>query len=356
MPMNFIIQEKRRELGLTQEQVAKHLGVSTPAVSKWETGATTPDISLLPSLARLLKIDLNTLFCFQEDISEQEIQNFCSEIKEIVRTKGIAEAFQTAKQMIHDYPHNEALLHCLTFALDGLLVMSGLADEEKQPYDAVLLTWYRQLAGSSDSKISDSANYMLASRMVRAGDYERAQEILDRMPDKKDLMSSMADKRILQVNLYLCRGQVEDALKELQNMLLTAVNKVQMLLFKMVDSELAGGEIQNAGHIADKASRMSALFDLWEYNSFIAPLQVAGAQKDADTCIPLLRKLLAAACRPWDMSSSPLFNRIEGTLSDPMQMLPAILSELERDAAYDFLRDREEFRELVAEYQGIINH
>ena len=38
MPMNIVIQEKRRELGLTQEQLAQYLGVSTPAVSKWEKG------------------------------------------------------------------------------------------------------------------------------------------------------------------------------------------------------------------------------------------------------------------------------------------------------------------------------
>ncbi len=32
MPMNIVIQEKRKQLGLTQEQVADYLGVSTPAV------------------------------------------------------------------------------------------------------------------------------------------------------------------------------------------------------------------------------------------------------------------------------------------------------------------------------------
>lgn len=40
MPMNMVIQEKRRELGLTQEQLAQYLGVSTPAVSKWEKGVS----------------------------------------------------------------------------------------------------------------------------------------------------------------------------------------------------------------------------------------------------------------------------------------------------------------------------
>ena len=38
MPMNIVIQEQRKLLGLTQEQVADYLGVSTPAVSKWEKG------------------------------------------------------------------------------------------------------------------------------------------------------------------------------------------------------------------------------------------------------------------------------------------------------------------------------
>ena len=38
MQMNDVIRRKRRELGLTQEQVAEYLGVSAPAVNKWESG------------------------------------------------------------------------------------------------------------------------------------------------------------------------------------------------------------------------------------------------------------------------------------------------------------------------------
>lgn len=64
MVIHTIIQERRKALGLTQEQVAEYLGITTPAVNKWEKGSTCPDIALLPPLARLLKIDLNTLFGF----------------------------------------------------------------------------------------------------------------------------------------------------------------------------------------------------------------------------------------------------------------------------------------------------
>lgn len=40
MKIDRIIREKRKELSLTQEQIADFLGVSTPAVNKWETGGS----------------------------------------------------------------------------------------------------------------------------------------------------------------------------------------------------------------------------------------------------------------------------------------------------------------------------
>ena len=97
MKINEIIREKRRELGLTQEQVASYLGVSAPAVNKWEKGATYPDITLLPALARLLGTDLNTLLSFQPDLSGVEIDRFVNERDAAVRQEGYAAAFQAAQ-------------------------------------------------------------------------------------------------------------------------------------------------------------------------------------------------------------------------------------------------------------------
>jgi len=87
MKINHIIRERRKVLSLTQEQVAEFLGVSTPAVNKWEKESSYPDITLLPALARLLKTDLNTLLSFQDDLSDIEIVNFVDEIDKIVREK-----------------------------------------------------------------------------------------------------------------------------------------------------------------------------------------------------------------------------------------------------------------------------
>lgn len=354
MPMNLIIQKRRKELGLTQEQIAGCLNVSIPAVSKWEKGITSPDISLLPSLARLLKIDLNTLFCFQEDITRQEINCFFKELTAVIQSEGFGEGFEKAKQKLRQYPHSETLLHYLTIHLDGLLVMSGLSPEETLPYDTIIDSWYCHLSKSSDIQICNSANYMRASRFIRKGDYQKAQEILDLMPNLDDVINSMADKRLLQTILYQHQGKAEEAAKELEYAFVTAVNKVQLLLCKMVDAELITGETQHAKNIADKSHQLAKLLDLWSYQSYIAPLQTAVAEKNIPECLCLFRNMLEAMLTPWNMSGSSLFHRIAKT-SDPRQMMPAVLSEMEKSSAYDFLRDCREFQELISEYWTLLS-
>ena len=53
----------RRAKGLTQEQLAEEFGVSPQAVSKWENGASCPDISILPQIASFFEITVDELLC-----------------------------------------------------------------------------------------------------------------------------------------------------------------------------------------------------------------------------------------------------------------------------------------------------
>lgn len=55
------IRSIRMEKGLTQEQLAEKLGVSQKSVSRWETGKTMPDYSLLPVICEVLEINVAEL-------------------------------------------------------------------------------------------------------------------------------------------------------------------------------------------------------------------------------------------------------------------------------------------------------
>ncbi|MBR6766286.1 MAG: helix-turn-helix domain-containing protein, partial [Clostridia bacterium] len=56
------IKEMRKELGLTQSQLAEKLNISNKAISKWETGGGMPDVSLITPLCEALNITSEELF------------------------------------------------------------------------------------------------------------------------------------------------------------------------------------------------------------------------------------------------------------------------------------------------------
>ncbi len=56
------IAELRRKHNMTQETLGEMIGISAQSVSKWENGATMPDITLLPILADIFNTSIDALF------------------------------------------------------------------------------------------------------------------------------------------------------------------------------------------------------------------------------------------------------------------------------------------------------
>ena len=62
-----LIKIKRKEKGLTQEELAQKINVTEKAISRWETGRGTPDISLLIPLSKELDLDVSELLNGEEN-------------------------------------------------------------------------------------------------------------------------------------------------------------------------------------------------------------------------------------------------------------------------------------------------
>ena len=69
------IKAKRKEHGLTQEELANILGVTKAAVSKWENSDSYPDIAILPQIARLFHITMDELFGYTLEEKPSQIVN-----------------------------------------------------------------------------------------------------------------------------------------------------------------------------------------------------------------------------------------------------------------------------------------
>lgn len=84
----------RKAKGMTQEQLAA-LGISSPAVSKWETNSSYPDITLLCPLARALDTNVDMLLNYEKILSSDVIEQKMNEILSVARAGRYQEAGNT---------------------------------------------------------------------------------------------------------------------------------------------------------------------------------------------------------------------------------------------------------------------
>ena len=83
MNLNRKLKELRAKRGMTQENVAEYLGVSSQTVSKWERGLLSPDISLLPKIALLFQCSIDSLFDMKQAWSMEHRREFEAKIHEL---------------------------------------------------------------------------------------------------------------------------------------------------------------------------------------------------------------------------------------------------------------------------------
>lgn len=342
MPMHTIIQQQRKALGLTQEQVARCLNVSTAAVSKWENGLTSPDVGLLPPLARLLKVDMNALFEFHETLSRQEIGLFCNQLA----GKPPEEAFTLAQEKLREFPHDESLRLNVALLLNGLLVQSPTDHPE---LEAQVSAWYTQLGQSEDEAIRASANSMQVNRCIRQNRLDEAQEVLDTIPDKGALSAALPDKLMLQVSLDLKRGQPEEAALALEQALFQAGTRTQLLLSRLVDAELACGDADAARSVAETSQAIAQALELWPYNQHTALWQVAVHNRDAQEALTRLEQMLETLEQPWLLGDTVLYRRMAPQAKEfqPVELRALLLGQLEQDPDLSWLREHPRAQALL---------
>lgn len=349
MRINEIIRERRTAKGLTQEQVASWLGVTAPAVNKWERAVSYPDITLLPSLARLLDTDLNTLLSFQEDLTQQEIAGFMEALTAIAIKNGGEQAFQAAMDKIHEFPSSGSLILNTALTLEGIFTILVKEGDTSCQMEKV---WelYQRAAESQEVEVSSVARGMLASKYIDQNKYEEAEALVETLPDE-----CIFNKKQLQAKLYMSQKRWADGAKIMEQKLLSDVSMVQTALLFLMEAAVREERVADGEKIADVISQLTELFDLWEYGSHEAHFQLAVLTKDQEKAIGALEKMIPSMLKKWSPAQSVLYCHVQekkGRENLGEMMLPKILGDFQDPAhqEYDFLRESAKFQELMASY------
>lgn len=347
MKINEIIRERRLAKGFTQEQIANYLGVSAPAVNKWEKGTSYPDIILLPALARLLDTDLNTLLSFQDDLSEKEVALFMNEVSETMDKNGFEAGYLLATEKLKEYPTCDLLVSNLAMLLDGALMLHGSKNKSNEMYREKIESLYYRAAQSEDATIREQAQACLISKLMGKQDYEQAQEILNTLPKK-----SPVDREQAQANIYIAQGDLEKAAKLIEEKLLSATNEIHAALMTLMEIALKEERMDDAEYIADVDKQAAQVFDLWEYNSYVAHFQLYEATKNRIKFLKILLPMLKSLTKKWDINKSPLYRHIQTKEIDKSfgpKLQKAIIQSINADEETEFLKDSPELHELIKE-------
>jgi transcriptional regulator with XRE-family HTH domain len=98
-----IIMLKRREIGITQEELAAVMGVSKASVSKWETGQSYPDITLLPHLSSYFNISIDELMGYSPQLTPEVIKTFYHQRADDFGRQPFEEVVSACRQEIKKY-------------------------------------------------------------------------------------------------------------------------------------------------------------------------------------------------------------------------------------------------------------
>ena len=108
------IKQLRLTKGLTQEQLAETLCVSTAAVSKWESGSSMPDITMLFPLARLFGVSVDELLGFDEAKAKADVQEAIGGYYTARREGDFAKAKEIITSAMEKYPYDYTVMHTYT--------------------------------------------------------------------------------------------------------------------------------------------------------------------------------------------------------------------------------------------------
>lgn len=131
MTIGSTIRQLRQEQDITQEQLAEALGITSRAVSQWETDRTSPDISQLPALANFFDVTTDRLLGLDIKRKKEELDKIYVQINrynEIGDQKGLEEFI---REQLKTYPNDPNLLTHLAFALQNYYFGHGKADTEE---------------------------------------------------------------------------------------------------------------------------------------------------------------------------------------------------------------------------------
>lgn len=256
-----IFMNNRKKLNVTQEDIARFMGVSRAAVSKWEKGQSYPDISILPKLATYFNVSIDELLGYKPQLTNERIMNMYEELARRFSKEPFEEVDRTIELLIEEY------YSCFPF----LLKMAQLyvnyfnkADDKEQVTKKIQGLCIRVKEFSGDYKLTNEANLLEALTYILKGEPQQVLELLG-----EDAIIQLGNEQLI-ATAQMMLGNTEKAKEIFQ------VNMYQQLLCVISNaSEALMLEADNEAYFEQSVRRIETMietFNIGKLNAHTALL------------------------------------------------------------------------------------
>ncbi|MBE6726702.1 MAG: helix-turn-helix transcriptional regulator [Ruminococcaceae bacterium] len=162
------IRDARRQKEMTQAVLAERMNVSESAISQWESGKTSPDLSLIPDLCGILGISADWLLSVNAEQRAKEIEAILKRVNDLDRNGRGKETLPILEEACLRYPEDHRLARALMYATE---------DPDRQ-----IAIGERLLAECTEEEYRTTAIQILIYAYKEKGNLRRAEELARQMP------------------------------------------------------------------------------------------------------------------------------------------------------------------------------
>lgn len=231
---------KRREKKVTQEELASYIGVTKASISKWESGQSYPDITLLPVLASYFDISIDELVDYQPQMSREELRKTYLRLADAFANRGWDAVYPECKEIIHRYYSCFPLLIQMGILYINHMELIKDSSAKERVTEECGQLFLRVETACEEPDLVKQARRMRAFILLMTG---KPEEVIDLL--ECETMPSDGSAELL-AGAYQQRGRMDKARSVLQSQIYTSLVEImqassQLLGLYMGDKDKLDG-------------------------------------------------------------------------------------------------------------------
>ncbi|WP_414047580.1 helix-turn-helix domain-containing protein [Macrococcus equi] len=357
--INRNILQYRKQMGMTQDDLAKYLNLTKATISKWENELSYPDIKYLPELANLFDITVDDLMGFYPYLDKEKIKKMHNDLIKKINKETFDDVVMEIRHLYKTYTNDFDTV----LMLSKILINHAFLSEKRmnEILESAIEYLDRVISNCNDPNKLQRAIYLKATSFTVLQKHEQIIELIGERPYK-------LDEEVLLAYSYMQLGQIEEAKKVLQ----AEIYQQLIILITHLNMMIQYNLSDNIEEVIQRAESIVESFEINQLHpntalNFNLLSSIYFSDKDEKKSIHYLKQYLEncrSLMKEYYLHGDEFFDLIDGWLNDTPTGIVApidkenikntMLNILFQIPQFKLLEDHQDFKNVCFQLEQLI--